>query len=148
MMLFKRPFAKLLIALLATLLLSGCGVPSTDSSDKAEWQLINYWAEWCKPCIEEIGELNEFAHLYQDKVQVMGVNFDGLQGEALAAAGSKLGIKFKLLQSDPHQQFGYPRPSVLPTTVIIGPDKQIKEVLLGPQTVDSLAKAIGMVGNE
>ena len=26
------------------------------------WVVINYWADWCAPCIKEIPELNEFAN--------------------------------------------------------------------------------------
>lgn len=26
-----------------------------------QWLLVNYWAEWCKPCLEEIPELGAFA---------------------------------------------------------------------------------------
>ncbi|GIR63440.1 MAG: hypothetical protein CM15mP68_1060 [Pseudomonadota bacterium] len=32
-----------------------------------DWVVINYWAEWCAPCREEIPELNELGPLPQNK---------------------------------------------------------------------------------
>ena len=42
---------------------------------KGKWVYINYWAEWCKPCAEEIPELNKFAAA-TPSVLVLSVNFD------------------------------------------------------------------------
>ena len=36
--------------------------PNTNINDlNGNWILINYWADWCAPCIKEIPELNDFA---------------------------------------------------------------------------------------
>ena len=45
--------------------------------------IINYWAIWCAPCRKEIPELNELASHYKERLMVVGVNFDGSQGELL-----------------------------------------------------------------
>ena len=106
------------------------------------WQLINYWAVWCKPCIEEIPELNELARKHGDLVRVTGVNFDGMTGEELAAEAEKLGVEFELLETDPASALGYNRPRALPTTVLINPAGEITHILEGPQTSDSLYQAM------
>ena len=41
------------------------------------WIVINYWADWCAPCIKEIPELNEFAKENNDLL-VFTFNFDQL----------------------------------------------------------------------
>lgn len=134
-------------ALLMALLLAGCSreqaadTPAPLAPARGEWLLINYWAEWCKPCIEEIPELNEFAQLNASRVQVLMVNFDGASGEALREQAQRLGITATLLEADPAARFGYPRPQVLPTTVVIDPDGKLRATLLGPQTVASLGAA-------
>src|SRR5690554_8199665 len=54
---------------------------------RGQWVLVNYWAEWCKPCLEEIPELNEL-----DKapdIAVLGVNFDGVTGAPLVELGER-----------------------------------------------------------
>ena len=49
------------------------------SSLKGKWVLINYWAGWCKTCIDEIPELNRFYQKHeQDSVVLFAVNYDGL----------------------------------------------------------------------
>jgi len=65
-----------------------------------QWLVINYWAEWCGPCRTEVPELNALDSA-RDDVTVLGVNFDGLQGDELAAAADDLGIAFRVLSVDP-----------------------------------------------
>lgn len=104
------------------------------------WVVINYWATWCQPCIREIPELNAL-HARYPQVEVLGVNYDGATGEKLQQQASDLNINFPLLITDPSAQLAVPRPMVLPTTLILGPDGQLRDTLVGPQTLESLARA-------
>lgn len=125
-------------------LLVACSPNTTPTSDieklRGQWVVINYWAKWCKPCIKEIPELNELNQRYS-KVTVVGVNYDGATGEALATQIEQLGIEFVILPRDPAGELQQPRPVVLPTTIVLDPTGTISQTLLGPQTVASLVKA-------
>ena len=109
------------------------------------WVVLNYWAEWCEPCRAEIPELNA---LYQEtdrhRVLVVGINFDGLQGDDLAALVEKMRIEYPVIGTDPRKHFGYGLPTVLPTTVIIDPAGKVAATLVGPQTRESLEDALGI----
>ncbi len=133
------------LLLVLSLALTGC----TDSVNptaaylddlRGQWVVINYWARWCKPCIEEIPELNQLDQLYP-QVTVVGVNYDGTTGEELASSVKSFGIEFALLAEDPATILGTARPLGLPTTIILNPQGQINETLVGPQTLASLAQA-------
>ncbi|GAA5523768.1 thiol-disulfide oxidoreductase ResA [Microbulbifer aestuariivivens] len=107
--------------------------------------LINYWAEWCKPCRKEIPELNALAAEYDD-VLVLGVNYDALPAAEIAAQARRLGIEFPVISDDPAGLWQRPRPQVLPSTFVIGPDNRWRATLVGPQTVETLASALGLSG--
>ena len=102
--------------------------------------MINYWAEWCKPCIKEIPELNRLAQQYPT-IKVLGVNFDGASGDELDRQIEKFGIAFPILATDPAAELGTSRPMVLPTTLILAPDGTLADTLVGPQTLESLLAA-------
>ncbi|TCO75949.1 TlpA family protein disulfide reductase [Chromatocurvus halotolerans] len=137
----RRPLAALWFLLMT---MAGCD-PSADGplapirAAQGDWVVVNYWAEWCKPCIKEVPELNELNS--RDDVTVLGVNFDGATGDALAQQLKKLGIDFATLPEDPAQALGTERPVVLPTTLVFHPDGQLIQTLVGPQTLDSLLEA-------
>lgn len=143
-----------LVLLFSTLALSACEQrPSHDFQDhtgntgrfsqfQGKWLVINYWATWCKPCIEEIPELNTLAQEQPSRVAVLGVDFDQQQGDQLQQAISKLAIAFPVLLQDPATHFGYPRPTVLPTTIILDPQGNLHRTLLGPQTLQRLQAAM------
>ena len=103
------------------------------------WTVINYWAVWCKPCREEIPELNELNG--HPDVLVLGVNFDRKTGETLEGDSKALGLAFRNI-ADPSEQLGIKRPTVLPTTVIIAPTGGVETVLVGPQTKESIMAVI------
>ena len=93
---------------------SSPGPTALDTADyKGRWLVVNYWAEWCKPCIKEIPELNALDAKYP-QVAVLGVNFDGITGTELEAQKEKLGIGFTVLEQDPSGVLGVAIPSVLP----------------------------------
>ena len=107
-----------------------------------KWLAINYWAIWCHPCRVEIPELNELAREHTDDMIVYAVNFDDVQGEKLLVQAAELGIEFPLLSTDPGPELGYARPTVLPTTLLINPAREVWARLIGPQTLESLEDAM------
>jgi len=147
---------KAALTLLSIMLLTGlvaCSKPSDFldtrgngyrySDFQGKWQVINYWATWCAPCIKEIPELISLDE-NNDNVVVFGVNFDAPEGEEITRQIEKMGITFPVYQEDPHASLGIPMPQVLPTTVLIDPSGKIAEVLVGPQTEASLLLAMGI----
>lgn len=112
---------------------------------QGHWLVINYWAEWCAPCRKEIPELNELHADGADAgVVVLGVNFDGLRGESLSKLVAEMDIRFPVLVEDPGPRWERSPPSVLPSTLIIDPQGNLNDVLVGPQTYESLAHAVGL----
>lgn len=110
---------------------------------QGKWQVINYWATWCAPCIKEIPELTMLDE-NNANVAVFGVNFDAPEGDEIAKQIEKMGITFPVYQEDPHVRLGIQMPEVLPTTVLIDPRGKVAEVLVGPQTEASLLSAMGL----
>ena len=142
-----RPL-QMVIGVIAGLLLAGCaedwGVDQHGRKVAAEqlegqWLVINYWAEWCKPCRTEIPELNRLAVALEGQgARVLGVNFDALQGEALSKAAEAFAIRFTVLAQDPAARLQLPRNDVLPVTYIIDADGRLRERLVGEQTAAGL----------
>jgi len=104
--------------------------------------LVNYWAEWCKPCLKEIPDLSELHHSYDD-IDVIAVNWDGISGDQLTQSASKLGIDFPMIIEDISPLIGQKKPAVLPTTYIFNSQGILEQTLVGPQTLESLKKALG-----
>ena len=146
----------LCVLLSAMVLLTACGdpSPSADAGDasptlavaggdpldwaslRGDWVLVNYWAEWCKPCLEEIPELN--AVDAREGVTVLAVNFDGVTGTELLELGRRMGIGFAMLADNPAPALGWDMPQGLPATFLVGPDGKLRDTLLGAQAEEGL----------
>lgn len=118
------------------------GAPLVWSELRGQWVLVNYWAEWCKPCLKEIPELNALSQ--NPAITVLGVNFDGIVDAELRQLGERMGIGFDLLNQDPGPQFGWQTPIALPATLVINPQGELQQVLFGEQTQASIRAAIGL----
>jgi len=119
-----------------TALLSLWGCESDPLPGNGQWRIINYWAIWCAPCREEIPELNELDR--STGLVVLAVNYDGKTGDELASQAAEMGITFALLEQDPRATLSVARPKVLPTTLLVSPDGQVTDTLVGPQTREGL----------
>lgn len=101
------------------------------------WVVVNYWAEWCAPCLHELPEFNRLAEANPD-VLVLGVNYDGISGDELLALSDRMDIRFAVMGADFEQSLTLERPQVLPTTYIFDPRGTLQHSLPGPQTEESL----------
>jgi len=144
---------RLLCILCLGIIVAACDVAPTDKffgggglnlkDERGSWLLINYWAEWCAPCREEIPELNElYAERGDLNLHIMGVNYDGIRDAALANVIEKMGIDFPVLIDDPRRYWETELPQVLPVTLVINPEGKLIANLVGPQTKASLLAAM------
>ena len=117
------------------------GTTGSFKNFESRWLIINYWATWCKPCIEEIPELNKLNNEHT-QVQVIGINFDKKNSDELKEDKNIMGITFPIALNHMHTHYAYDYPNVLPTTVIISPSGNITAILKGPQTAKRLLEMI------
>lgn len=92
------------------------------------WQLINFWASWCAPCLEEIPLLIK-VHEEHPKLQILGPALDRI--EDASAAADRLKIPYPVLLgdlavSDWMTQSGDNR-GALPYSVLVDPSGKIRE---------------------
>ena len=107
-----------------------------------KWLVVNYWADWCPPCIKEMPELENFYKQNNSKALVLAYNFDRLEGEELRDQIERFKVNVPSILTDPGLLFGWAAPPSLPATYIITPDGNLVETLIGPQTKDSLEEII------
>ena len=115
------------------------GPDSSIDKLNGNWIVINYWADWCAPCIKEIPELNEFAYENEDLL-VYTFNFDQLDEEELAPIAKRFNIQVPSLISHPRDIWGIQTPPAVPATFFINPNGNLVLSLFRPQTKDTLNK--------
>jgi len=87
---------------------------------KGHWVVLNFWATWCVPCIQEIPEIAEF-HRRNPQVVVLGVAVDVEDPAAVKRFARKVGHDYPLVLSDDAVERQLGTPAALPTTRIYDP---------------------------
>ena len=117
------------------------GSDTSLSKLNGNWIVINYWADWCAPCIKEIPELNEFSK-ENEYLFVYTFNFDHLEIEDLAPLAKKFKISVPSLVTHPREIWGIQTPPAVPATFFINPNGELVLSLFRPQTKDKLNEII------
>ena len=97
--------------------------------------LINFWASWCGPCIEEMPELDRYAAAQgPNGTQVVGIALD--RPDDVRAFLQHTPVDYPILldvpgSRDSSVQLGNPK-GVLPYTVLIGADGRLLKQKIGP----------------
>ncbi|MFH1466607.1 MAG: TlpA disulfide reductase family protein [Pseudomonadota bacterium] len=107
---------------------------------KGEPVIVNFWATWCPPCVQEIPEFSAFSKDHPE-IPVLGVAVDSGSPAEIRAAARRLGISYPVLIAD---QATYDRwdVSTLPTTVFIAPDGTVAGSHVGGMSREALEKAL------
>jgi thiol-disulfide isomerase/thioredoxin len=120
------------------------GKPHNYAQVKGQWIIINYWADWCHACVEEIPELNKLAKLVKNKpVVFFGVNYDALPDQNQQEFAQHFQINYTLLRDNPFKaSMPHNQITSLPVTYIISPDGQMQE-LNGEVQISEILRIIG-----
>ena len=107
--------------------------PIADSAGRP--LLINFWASWCGPCIEEMPVLDAFASEQgHNGVQVVGIALDDIDSVRTFLTGTPVSYRILLdvaSARDSSVQLGNKR-GVLPYSVLVDRDGVIQRIRLGP----------------
>jgi len=90
------------------------------SDYRGKWVVVNYWATWCPPCLEEIPDLVMFYEHNKDKAVVLGVNMEQIDVKILRQFVDDNLISYPVFKGGREAEVG-PVPG-LPTTYLIAPD--------------------------
>ncbi len=119
------------------------GVPHKLSDYRGKWVLVNYWATWCPPCLEELPELVIFHETHKDTdAVVIGVNFEDVGTEKLAKFIGDYSISYLVLRSKPGPASALGPIPGLPTSYLVNPKGEVVAQKVGPVNGKSIEKFI------
>jgi thiol-disulfide isomerase/thioredoxin len=92
--------------------------------------VLNFWASWCAPCRVEMPSLQKANLTYNGRVAFIGIN----QGEDIATItdfGNEYKVSYPLLVDPGDKVSKLYQITGLPTTIFIGPDGVVRQVVIG-----------------
>ena len=110
---------------------------------QGKWLVMNFWATWCPPCIEEMPELEDFHRRHKDKDAVVwGITFEEISEPQIRDFLFELDITYPILGHGQEPNTGYGKVRVLPTTFLIDPHGKFFKRYDGPITAAHLERDI------
>jgi thiol-disulfide isomerase/thioredoxin len=109
------------------------------SDYRGKWVLVNYWATWCPPCLEEMPELEMFHETHKDKdAVVLGINLEQIAPERLRAFVDEQFISYPILRADPDRPGPFGPIRAMPTSFLVGPRGELRGQQVGTLTAEQL----------
>ncbi len=102
------------------------------SSYKGKWVLVNYWATWCPPCLEEVPDLvNLYDQRKQKDLMVLGVVFDYKDVKEVNEYVDDMLMSYPIVLGDDSVTAQIGSAEVLPTTFIYNPQGTLVKIKRG-----------------
>lgn len=102
--------------------------------------VVNFWATWCAPCVEEMPMLQRVAD--DLGIRMIGVDYIDLQPDKAIALADELGITYPLVR-DEDGAFGQAVGLIgTPTTLLVDGEGTVRRRLTGALTEAQLLTAI------
>ncbi|MEW6119756.1 MAG: TlpA disulfide reductase family protein [Pseudomonadota bacterium] len=150
----KRQFYPMWLAGLVLTLATACaqadGFQVTDTTGKThslagykgKWVLVNYWATWCPPCLEEIPDLIALHDNKKNNLVVIGVALDYRNAKQVTDFSESLMVSYPVVlgSSKVVNQIGPVQG--LPTTYLYNPEGKMVAQQVGPITREAVQKYI------
>lgn len=112
--------------------------------------VLNFWASWCEPCIEEMPEFEIVSQEAGRRVTFIGINDGESLETATQFADDVTGVSYLILLDPTKSMTDGPYPLVgRPTTYFIGSDGIINELRVGIVDIGTLRELVGdLIGDD
>ncbi len=112
--------------------------------------VLNFWASWCEPCIEEMPDFERVSQELAGRVTFIGVNDGESPEKAREFAYEVTGVTYLVLLDPTSSMTDGPYPLVgRPTTFFIGADGIIEDLFVGIVREETLLELIGeLIGGD
>jgi thiol-disulfide isomerase/thioredoxin len=117
----------------------------TDELTKGKYLVINFWATWCTPCLKEIPAFVKFYNDHSDKVEILGLNYEGMNVEAVNDFKDRFDVNYPIILYAGSNEAEYVKFGDLvgmPTTLIYDPDGELLHTFIGEIGIEELAQFI------
>lgn len=124
-------------------LLAGGTLKSDDLKGKV--LIVDFWATWCKPCIEEIPKYNELSAKYDGKaVAFIGMTVQSGSLDDIKPKAAELKIRYPVVLGNDDIEDGFGGIIGWPTTFLISKEGMIVKKYMGspPGKLEQMAKDI------
>jgi thiol-disulfide isomerase/thioredoxin len=122
------------------------GKPFDLADQRGQWVVVNYWATWCGPCLEEMPELSALDAM-REHITVIGLAYEDIGADELRDFLAKRPVVYPIAIIDvtaPPASFEAPRG--LPLTFLIAPDGKLAAQFVGPVNAKIIEDAIAKAG--
>lgn len=119
------------------------GKTHTLSGYKGKWVLVNYWATWCPPCLEEIPDLISLHENKKNNLVVIGIALDYKTPKQVTDFAEGLLVTYPIVLGTPKIVNQIGPMQGLPTTYLFNPEGKMVAQQVGAITREAVESYIG-----
>ena len=117
------------------------GKPHSLAGYRGQWLIVNFWATWCPPCLEEIPDLVAIKESRKD-VQVIGIAMEFQDDKQVMQFADGMFVNYPIVLGDRKISASIGPVDGLPTTFIYDPQGRLAERHVGKITRKQIERLI------